>query len=108
MRLLTLLFSFYITCLSCLPCMDEAVGCVEQVGQTTVAAHSDLDGASRADWCSPLCQCHCCAGVVAPAAPAPLWTAAPAPAWNVGPHRARLVKQAPTRMPGGVWQPPWV
>ncbi|WP_394335382.1 DUF6660 family protein [Hymenobacter amundsenii] len=68
MRLLPLLFSLYFACLSCLPCTDGAVACVEPAGRPTVTAtHSDLAGASRADWCSPLCQCHCCAGVVAPA-----------------------------------------
>ena len=53
MRLVALLFSSYLTCLSCLPCADEVQRCVEQA-QTSVgaASHSDC-GRNLGDWCSP-------------------------------------------------------
>ena len=107
MRLLTLLFAFYVACLACLPCTDEVVGCVEQTTQTTIAAHSDCGRADFGDWCSPLCQCHCCAGaVVPPAGASPLGLAPPARLWTASQRYAPLPGAAPTHPAGAVWQPP--
>ncbi|RZJ87070.1 MAG: hypothetical protein EOO60_12620, partial [Hymenobacter sp.] len=64
MRLFALLFSLYLTCLSCLPCADDVPVRGEQT-QMTISARSHSDGGhNMGDWCSPLCQCHCCAGAV--------------------------------------------
>lgn len=106
MRLLTLLFSLYIACLSCLPCMDEAVVCVEQAGQTTVAAHTDYSRANVGDWCSPLCQCHCCAGAVAPAVSVTLVVDLPPLTWDQTLRRRLVVAEVPVQPSQGVWQPP--
>ena len=106
MRLLTLLFSLYVTCLACLPCTDEAVGCVEQAGQPTVAAHADCGRSDSGDWCSPLCQCHCCAGAMAPAAPATVAVDVPPLVWSQPLRRRLVVANVPTQPARGVWQPP--
>ena len=106
MRLFALLFSVYLTCLACMPCADDVPVCVAQA-QTSISAatHSDC-GRNLGDWCSPLCQCHCCAGaVVTLLGMTPL--AFPQPVqWATGPRHALLVVAAPTRFTGAVWQPP--
>ena len=106
MRLFALLFSLYLTCLSCLPCADEVQGGVEQA-QTTISAASHSDcGHSMGDWCSPLCQCHCCAGAVVTLLGTAQLTFPRPPRWAAGPRHAPLVVAAPTRLAGTVWQPP--
>ena len=107
MRLFALLFSLYLACLSCLPCADEVQTCVEPA-QTSISAapHSDCGRNALGDWCSPLCQCHCCAGaVVGFAGAAPLVFPRPVQ-WAAGPRHAPLVVATSTRVAGAVWQPP--
>ena len=108
MRLLALLLAFYITCLSCLPCTDEAKVCVEQTQTSFIAApHSDCGRNELGDWCSPLCQCQCCAGALAvPLAVVPLVFAPSVSEWVAGPRHAPLVVAAPTHRASAVWQPP--
>lgn len=107
MRLLALFFAFYFACLSTLTCADGEVVC-KDTKQTTVAAasHTDCDAGALGDWCSPLCQCHCCGGAVVPQAPLPALTAAPALTWASALRHARLRVGAPTRAAAAVWQPP--
>ena len=108
MRLLALLLSLYIACLSCLPCTDEEQVCVEQM-QTSfrAASHSDCGRNALGDWCSPLCQCQCCArAVVAPFAEATLAFVPLAQEWVASPRHAPLLVAAPTHRAGAVWQPP--
>ncbi|MDO7854405.1 DUF6660 family protein [Hymenobacter convexus] len=107
MRLFALLLSLYLTCLSCMPCADEAEVCVAQA-QASISAtpHSDCGQNGVDDSCSPLCQCHCCAGaVLAPSKPVQLAIAAPEQ-WVSGLYHARLLVAAPTRSTADVWQPP--
>ncbi|GAB2452720.1 hypothetical protein GCM10011375_39780 [Hymenobacter qilianensis] len=107
MRLLSLFFALYFACLSTMTCTDEVVVCQDQTPTTvTAASHSDGGSDALGDWCSPLCQCHCCGGVVmtwsTPAAgdfPHPV-------EWGSSPPHGQLVMAAPTRALGAVWQPP--
>ncbi|WP_409070878.1 DUF6660 family protein [Hymenobacter sp. HSC-4F20] len=109
MRFLSLFFAFYFACLSTLTCADEVAVCQDQT-QTIVAAssHADCSAADVGDWCSPLCQCHCCGGAVSPlpslAAPA-LQNALE---WGSTERHAHSLAAAPTRAPAAVWQPPRV
>jgi hypothetical protein len=107
MRLSALLFALYFACLSCLTCADEAPVCQDQT-QTSVAAssHSDCGADALGDWCSPLCQCHCCGGAVVPLAPLPALAQAPPQVWGSARKHAQFVVAAPTRAPGAIWQPP--
>ncbi|MBF9219472.1 DUF6660 family protein [Hymenobacter ruricola] len=107
MRLLALLLSLYLTCLACLPCADDVATCAAPA-QTSVspASHSEGGQHDLGDWCSPLCQCHCCAGaVLAPGRVVPLALLAPLQ-WVAGPSHAALLVAAPTRSTAAVWQPP--
>jgi hypothetical protein len=107
MRLFALLLSLYLTCLSCMPCTDEVEVCVAQA-QTTISAtpHSDCGKNSFGDWCSPLCQCHCCAGVVlAPFKPVQL-AITPPEQWTTGRRHAALLVATPSSSTADVWQPP--
>jgi hypothetical protein len=107
MRLLTLFFAFYFACLSCQTCTDEVTVCKDQT-QNTVAAvsHSDCGKDALGDWCSPLCQCHCCGGVVLfPVNPAPVEYPRPE-AWASQATHGLLVVAAPIQVAGAVWQPP--
>lgn len=107
MRLLALFFACYFAFLSCMSCTDEAPVCKYQT-QTTVAAaaHSDCSSSILGDWCSPLCQCHCCGAAVIPPPSVPAAALAPLPEWAVAQRHAHLVVAAPTRGSGAVWQPP--
>ena len=106
MRLFALLFSLYLTCLSCLPCADDVSVRGEQT-QTTISASSHSDcGHGMGDWCSPLCQCHCCAGAVVTLLGTTSLAFPRPPRWAAGSRHAPLVVAAPTRIAGDVWQPP--
>jgi len=106
MRLLALFFAFYLAFLSCLTCTDEAPVCKDQRQTTIATAHSDCGADAVGDWCSPLCQCHCCGGAVVPSTTLAA-TKYPQPVeWTTSPRDGRLVVAAPTRALGAVWQPP--
>ncbi|WP_394368817.1 DUF6660 family protein [Hymenobacter guriensis] len=107
MRLLSLLFAFYFACLSCMTCSDEVPACKDKT-QTTVTATSHSDSATDAlgDWCSPLCQCHCCGGAVVLTPTAQALTQVPHPVWDTTPRPGTLLVAAPTWASGAVWQPP--
>lgn len=107
MRLLSLLFAFYFACLACMTCADEVSVCNEEA-QTIVAAtaHADYNSSELSDWCSPLCQCHCCGAAIVPLPPVPAVVQVDVPAWNSGLRHPLLVVGAPTRASGAVWQPP--
>ena len=107
MRLFALLLSLYLTCLSCMPCTDEVEVCVAQA-QTSMHAteHTDCGKNGLGDWCSPLCQCHCCAGaVLAPIKPVQLAIIGPEQ-WATSPRHGAMLIAAPTRSTADVWQPP--
>lgn len=107
MRLLSLFFAFYFACLSTMTCTDEAAVCQDEQ-QTTVAAawHADCGTDALADWCSPLCQCHCCGGVVMGPTQSPVGNFPQPVEWGNSPQHGQLVVAAPTRALGTVWQPP--
>lgn len=107
MRLFALLFAVYLCCLACMPCADDVQGCGAQVlTSISPTPHSDRGQHDLGDWCSPLCQCHCCAGAVLAASKA-VQLAYPAPAWwAIGRYHALLLVAAPTRATATVWQPP--
>ena len=107
MRLFALLFALYLACLSCLPCADEVQTCVEPApASVSAASHSDCGRNALGDWCSPLCQCHCCAGaVLAPVKPVQLALLAPEH-WATSPRHGVLLVAASTPALGAVWQPP--
>ena len=107
MRLVSFLFSLYFACLACLPCADEAAAGVEPTQATVTAAHSDYGHSAFGDWCSPLCQCQCCAGAVAPPTSlAALVGAAPTSVWASAPRFGQVVEFVPNPASRGVWQPP--
>lgn len=106
MRLLALFFAFYFACLSCLSCTDEVPVCKDQQQTTVAASHSDCGAGALGDWCSPLCQCHCCGGAVMPIPQGNQVAYSPTAEWATSPRHGRLVVAAPTRALGSVWQPP--
>jgi hypothetical protein len=60
-QVLTLMFSFYILALSCMPCSDSDDCKYEQEQQTSNFAttnHSDHEQDTES--CSPFCMCACC------------------------------------------------
>lgn len=107
MRFFSVFFAVYIALLACLPCADKApawaFGSRTQVEATEHGAGSH----TNLDWCSPLCQCQCCAGaVVASLGSKPLGLTPPVLEWPVHLRHAPLLVGTPTHAPGAVWQPP--
>ena len=108
MRLLALLFAVYFAVLGCLPCADVEPG-TEQTTATTVIRAVHYDGSSSQggiDWCSPLCQCHCCAGFALPTTPVVAFAARPAAHYSALRFAAQPVPAVPTRATVAPWQPP--
>lgn len=108
MRLLALLFALYFTVLGCLPCAD-AEPCASQPGTTAVVRAARHDGGSQGgiDWCSPLCQCQCCAGFALPTVgPVVSFAARPAVRYSVLRFAAQPGPAVTTRAPATPWQPP--
>ena len=106
MRLLALFFACYFAFLSCLTCTDEVPVGQDQPQTIVAASHSDCGAGALGDWCSPLCQCHCCGGAIVPAMLAAQLTYPQLVEWPGSPRHARLVVATPTRALGAVWQPP--
>ncbi|GAB3323076.1 DUF6660 family protein [Hymenobacter humi] len=104
MRLFTVLFAFYLAILACLPCADKAP-VDRDSARTYVTSHESDAAHTRADWCTPLCQCHCCAGTSMPTA-LRIALAAPSRAFYDSGRYARLQPPAARHMPGSIWQPP--
>ena len=106
MRVFALWFACYLTLLSCLPCTDQPVR-AGAPGATTLAtsAAGDDQHEHAADWCSPLCQCHCCAAGALPTDIGAVFAAVLVPKWADRTF-AELVSAAPTRAGTGAWQPP--
>ena len=107
MRFLALFFACYLTLLGCLPCTDEEP-CAEATHTAIIqAAHHDC-GTSHGgiDLCSPLCQCHCCAGFALPTATAVAFVACPAKLRPVSGYALPEVPAVPARASVAPWQPP--
>src|SRR4051812_13406339 len=54
MKWLSIIFSFYLIALSCLPCEDEGVFDSDAVSVHHTSEHLDND------LCQPFCVCNCC------------------------------------------------
>ncbi|GAB2796467.1 hypothetical protein HNQ93_004360 [Hymenobacter luteus] len=106
MRFLSLLFALYFAVLGCLPCTDEALPTSSETAFVTSANHSH-NKSSEIDWCSPLCQCHCCPGAimlpvrVAAFAPVPV-----PPMWGAYAYAPAGSDALPVRPLATPWQPP--
>ncbi|RYU79555.1 DUF6660 family protein [Hymenobacter persicinus] len=109
MRLLSVLFALYFACLACRSCADAApVGSAPTATTVAAATHSDCHGDALGDWCSPLCQCHCCGTAVMPLPAAPVVAQSAMLRWYADPQHPALVAGPPTSAAGAVWQPPRV
>ncbi|SDY92502.1 DUF6660 family protein [Hymenobacter psychrophilus] len=107
MRLLSLFFACYFAFLSCITCTDEVAVCQDQAQSTVAAAtHSDYSTDALGDWCSPLCQCHCCGGIVVTLPGTAVAVYPQSVEWGTSPQHGRLLVGSPTRALGSVWQPP--
>ena len=105
MRFFTVFFAFYLAVLACLPCADKAIVSLDGARTYVSASHGSDADHTDTDWCTPLCQCHCCAGTSLPSA-LRIALAAPSRAFY-GPGRyARLQPPAARQMPSNIWQPP--
>ncbi|WP_375379454.1 DUF6660 family protein [Hymenobacter volaticus] len=105
MRLLALFFSLYFLVLSCRACADEEVRPDTKETCISVGQSGHCPTESLGDWCSPLCQCHCCPGFALPVAPPLL------PIKSQATNSTRTYAVAPVpglvaHMPTSPWQPP--
>ena len=105
MRAVAFLFALYFAVLGCMACADEPV-CADPTGLATMRAAHPVGDHSLGDWCSPLCQCHCCGGAVMPVPLGNQVAYTPPTEWATSLRHGRLVVAAPTRALGSVWQPP--
>jgi hypothetical protein len=107
MRILALLFALYFSVLGCLPCADVEPNAVPKQGTVMrTAQHEGSSSQGSIDWCSPLCQCHCCAGFAMPPVPALAFLARPATRYPARRFSVRAVPAVQTRAPVIPWQPP--
>ncbi|QDH80322.1 hypothetical protein FKX85_15265 [Echinicola soli] len=61
MKIIQVILSYYLLILVVLPCADEHSAVVSDNQDTVVVALEDHHShGSDADYCSPLCVCHCC------------------------------------------------
>lgn len=104
MRFFTTFFALYLLILACLPCADTSQA-VARPAHFVTAQHRDASGTHHGDWCSPLCQCSCCAGVYLPATQT-AYPAAPVRSYTVAVQWTALPTPACHDAFGSVWQPP--
>ena len=107
MRVLALFFAFYFLVLGSWSCTEVELGSA-QPQQTVVKAAGTTDAGSWGDWCSPLCQCHCCPGFSLPAAPAVSFSTRPAQSIPALCFATPPMLPVPARAPVTPWQPPQV
>jgi hypothetical protein len=106
MRFFSVLFAFYLAILACLPCADKAVMPLDSARTyVNIASHESDGPLSHTDWCTPLCQCHCCSGTSLPSHSQVSLTA-PTVALTLAARFARLAPPAARQRPGSIWQPP--
>ncbi|TGE22559.1 DUF6660 family protein [Hymenobacter metallicola] len=105
MRFFSVFFAFYLAVLACLPCADTELVRASATETYVTATEHDSSSHSLLDWCSPLCQCHCCSGPSLPPATVLAWTAK-TPTFVPPGRFARLAPPAARQMAGSIWQPP--
>lgn len=105
MRFFSVFFACYLAILACLPCADRSAVSLSNVRTYVSATHQPDAAHTRTDWCTPLCQCHCCTGTSLPSRTELVLTA-PAGAFTLAVRFARLAPPAPRQRPGSIWQPP--
>ncbi len=105
MRALALFFALYFTVLGCMSCSAEEVSPLPQHATIAQATHHGCP-AQGTDWCSPLCQCHCCPGFSLPAAPVLAFVARPVASFATTGFAAQPAPAVPARAPVTPWQPP--
>jgi hypothetical protein len=59
-QVLTLIFSFYVLALSCMPCSDKDDSNYMSADQSTFATTDHSDHDNDTENCSPFCMCACC------------------------------------------------
>jgi hypothetical protein len=107
MRVFALLFALYFTVLGSLSCAVEEVGA--EHGQVTTVQPAPRQRPTPApDWCSPLCQCHCCPGFAVPQAPAVVFNGPPSAPEAALRFRPRPAPAVLVRSLAAPWQPPQV
>ena len=106
MRFFALLFALYFAMLGCLPCTDEVPSAGTQTAY--LAAGPGTQGQpGEMDWCSPLCQCHCCSGVLLlPGRPVTFAAGPPAIVWVPSTYAPAGAAALPVRPLATPWQPP--
>jgi hypothetical protein len=105
MRFFSVFFAFYLALLACLPCADAVPATTDSARTYVSAADHNSDSPGHVDWCSPLCQCHCCSGTSLPSATILAFASTPR-AYEASPRFARLASAAARQRPGSIWQPP--
>lgn len=105
MRVIALFFTLYFTVLGCLSCAVEEVR-AEPGRATTIQPAPRHRPAPAADWCSPLCQCHCCAGFAVPRPLAVVFTGRPGALLAAQRFTTRPTPAVPGRALATPWQPP--
>lgn len=64
-KLLTIIFSFYLLVLPLLPCMDDdTCSKISQITSVVKASHSDQKESQEN--CNPFCNCMCCSNIATP------------------------------------------
>jgi hypothetical protein len=107
MRLLALFFACYFAVLGCLSCAEEEVRA--EPGQVATIQPAPRQRPTPApDWCSPLCQCHCCPGFAMPQAPAVVFSSQPSAPEAALRFRYRPAPAVLVRSQATPWQPPQV
>lgn len=107
MRLLALFFACYFAVLGCLSCAEEEVRA--ESGQVATVQPAPRQRPTPApDWCSPLCQCHCCPGFAVPQAPAVVFSSQPSAPEAALRFRPRPAPAVLVRSLATPWQPPQV
>jgi hypothetical protein len=107
MRLLALFFACYFAVLGCLSCAEEEVR-AEPSQVATIQPAPRQHPTPAPDWCSPLCQCHCCPGFAVPQAPAVVFRSQPSAPEAALRFRHRPAPAVLVRSLATPWQPPQV
>lgn len=108
MRVFALLFAFYFTVLGGMACPEVEV-CAGPPQSAVLQAFPREGGnlpGGVGDWCSPLCQCHCCPGFAVPAGLPLTFGIRPDTKYLARRFGARPGPAVPARAPAAPWKPP--
>lgn len=106
MKSASIILSFILLVLSCLPCADADKDVIVDAAGKVVAHTDDHSKELHTDLCSPFCICNCCGAQILNFTPTLVFEVASVPAEYIEKPQIIYNSNLASQFSGGIWQPP--